>query len=84
MTKRSRLKIITKKDPISSELREEPSLFDLVTLYGEESQKFVNLPTLFSYAITSLPDDKARILAKNYYDTRLSYEVRYENYELDH
>jgi hypothetical protein len=44
-----------------------------VVIFSSDSEKFINLPTLFSYAVSTLPGDKAQILSSIYYNASLNF-----------
>jgi hypothetical protein len=72
-------KIARMKPPIVSDLLDEPSPLDLIELYEENSERFVNLNSLFAFATYSLPTQISSDLFKTYTAKTMNYGDRYDD-----
>jgi hypothetical protein len=67
------------RPPLVSVLYDEPSPLDTIQILGEESKRYVTLPSLYSYAASSLPQVLAIELSRTYTSSDLRPESRFDS-----
>jgi len=67
------------KPPLVSALNDEPSPLDTIQILGAESKRYLTLPFLYSYAVSSLPQELTLELSRTYTSAALKPESRFDS-----